>query len=78
MTQAVALSPSLWEVSFSRAFYVFHFERDWREAEPHFRKAIEINPRSSLGQAYYGRFLASLTGPRDMGDRSSPLRPQRR
>jgi adenylate cyclase len=66
MTQAVALAPSLWEVSFSRAFYVFYFERDWRAAEPHFRKAVEINPRSSLGQAYYGLFLA--TGQRRVED----------
>jgi Tfp pilus assembly protein PilF len=58
MTQAVALAPSLWEVSFSRAFYIFYLERDWRAAEPHFRRAIEINPRSSLAQGYYGFFLA--------------------
>ncbi len=59
MTQAVALSPSIWEVIFSRGFYVFYLERDWRAAEPHFRKAVEINPRSSLAQAYYGFFLAT-------------------
>jgi serine/threonine protein kinase/Tfp pilus assembly protein PilF len=59
MTQAVVLAPSLWEVNFSRAFYQFYFERDWRAAEPHFRKAVEINPRSSLAQVYYGFFLAN-------------------
>jgi serine/threonine protein kinase/Tfp pilus assembly protein PilF len=59
VTQAVALAPSLWEVSFSRGFYVFYFERDWRAAEPHFRTAVEINPRSSLAQAYFGFFLAT-------------------
>jgi hypothetical protein len=48
MTQAVALAPTLWEVSFSRAFYTLYFGRDWLAAEPHFQKAIEINPRSSL------------------------------
>jgi serine/threonine protein kinase/Tfp pilus assembly protein PilF len=58
MTQAVALAPSLWEVSFSRAFYQFYFERDWRAAEPYFRKALETNPRSSLAHSYYGFFLA--------------------
>ena len=26
--------PSLWEVHFSQAFYVFYFERDWRQAGP--------------------------------------------
>ncbi len=57
MTQAMTLAPSLWEVNFSRGFYILYFERAWREAEPHFRKAIAINPRSSLAQAYYGLFL---------------------
>jgi TolB-like protein len=61
MTQAVALAPSLWEVSFSRAFHLLYFERDWRAAEPHFQRAIEINPRSSLAQGYYGIFLAFQT-----------------
>jgi serine/threonine protein kinase len=59
MTQAVALAPSLWEVSFSRAVYLFYFDRDWRAAEPHFRRAVEINPRSSLAHVYYGVFLAT-------------------
>jgi serine/threonine protein kinase/Flp pilus assembly protein TadD len=59
MTQALTLAPSLWEVNFSRAFYAFYFEPAWREAGPHFEKAIAINPRSPLAQAYYGIFLAT-------------------
>jgi eukaryotic-like serine/threonine-protein kinase len=59
ITQAMALAPSLWEVNFSRAIYAFYFERAWREAGQYFQKAIEINPRSSLSQAYYGLFLAT-------------------
>ena len=59
MTQAMALAPSLAETNFSRALYTFYFERAWREAEPHFQKAIVINPRSSLAQAYYGQFLTT-------------------
>jgi tetratricopeptide (TPR) repeat protein len=59
MIQAMKLAPSLWEVNFSRGFYVFYFERAWREAEPHFRKAIAINPRSSLAQAYHALFLTA-------------------
>jgi serine/threonine protein kinase/tetratricopeptide (TPR) repeat protein len=59
MTQAMALAPSLSEANFSRGFYIFYFERAWREAEPHFQKAIAINPRSSLAQGYYGLFLAT-------------------
>ena len=58
VTKAVELAPELWEVNFSRAIYAFYFVRNWREAGPHFQKAIEINPRSSLAQAYYGIFLA--------------------
>jgi len=58
MTQAAALAPRLWEVSFSRAFYTLYFGRDWRDAEPHFQKAVEIHPRSPLAQGYYGLFLA--------------------
>ena len=46
-------------MNFSRAIYAFYFERAWREAGPYFQKAIAINPRSSLGQAYYGLFLAT-------------------
>jgi TolB-like protein/Tfp pilus assembly protein PilF len=58
-TKAMTLAPSLWEVNFSHAFYVFWLERAWREAEPYFRKAILINPGSSLTRAYYGLFLAT-------------------
>jgi eukaryotic-like serine/threonine-protein kinase len=56
--KAAALAPELWEVNFSRALYTFYFVRNWRESGPHFKKAIEINPRSSLAHAYYGMFLA--------------------
>jgi len=59
MTKAVTLAPLLWEVNFSRAFYTFYFERAWREAGPYFKRTIEINPQSSIGQAYYGIFLAA-------------------
>jgi serine/threonine-protein kinase len=58
VTKAVELAPELWEVNFSRAIYDFYFVTNWREAGPHFKKALEINPRSSLAQAYYGIFLA--------------------
>ena len=59
IAQAMTLDPSLWEVNFSRGVYAFYFERDWRQAGPHFQKAIAINPRSSLAQVYYSLFLAS-------------------
>jgi tetratricopeptide (TPR) repeat protein len=59
MTQAVKLAPALWEVNYSCGLYAFNFERDWRQAGPHFERAVAINPRSSLAQAYYSIFLAT-------------------
>ncbi len=61
MTKAMTLAPASWEANFSHAFYIFYFERNWREAQPHFQKAIAINPRSSLAQAYYAIF-SSISG----------------
>ncbi len=57
VTKAVELAPELWEVNFSRAFYAFYFVANWREAGPHFQKALAINPRSSLAHVYYAIFL---------------------
>jgi serine/threonine protein kinase len=65
MTKAMTLAPDSWEANFSHAFYWFYFERDWRQAELHFQKAVAINPRSSLAQAYYAIFLSI---PRHEGD----------
>jgi TolB-like protein/tRNA A-37 threonylcarbamoyl transferase component Bud32/Tfp pilus assembly protein PilF len=60
VTQAMTLSPSLWEVNFSRGLYTGCFERAWREAEPYFQKAIAINPQSSLSRVYYSLILAAM------------------
>jgi len=57
MMKAVKLAPELWEVNFSRGFYSIYFERTWQDAEMHFKKALEINPRSSLAHVYYGLYL---------------------
>jgi len=59
VTRAMQLDPSVWEVQFSRALYTFYFEREWRQAEQYFIRAVEINPHSSLAHAYYGAFLSS-------------------
>jgi eukaryotic-like serine/threonine-protein kinase len=58
MAKAMSLAPASWEANFSRAFYAFQFERDWRVADTHFQKALAINPRSPLAQGYYAVFLA--------------------
>ena len=59
MTRAMTLAPTLWECNFSNGFYIFYFERAWREAEAHFQKAIAINPRSSLAQVYCSLFMTT-------------------
>jgi serine/threonine-protein kinase len=58
MTKGAELAPELSEVNFSRGFYSFYFVSNWREAGPHFKRALEINPRSSLAHSYFGLFLA--------------------
>jgi serine/threonine-protein kinase len=63
-TRAMALDPELAEANFSKAFYQFYFEPRWRDAGPHFAKARQLNPRSSLFQVYSG-LCASLEGDRD-------------
>src|SRR5215472_3213975 len=59
MTRDVALGSSLWECHFSQGFYVFYFDRAWRAAEAHFRKAIALSPRSSLACTYYALWLSN-------------------
>jgi serine/threonine protein kinase/Tfp pilus assembly protein PilF len=59
VTHGMNLAPELWEMSLSRGMYKYYFERNWREAEPDFQKAIAINPRSSLAHGYYGLFLTT-------------------
>ena len=57
--RAFALAPDLAEVQFSKALYIYYFEKEWREAEPHFRRAIELSPHWSWPHMYLGMFLAS-------------------
>jgi serine/threonine protein kinase len=59
VSRAVSLAPELWEVQFSRGFYMFYFERDWRSAGQYFEQAVTTSPRSSLAQMYHGLFLAT-------------------
>jgi serine/threonine-protein kinase len=58
VARAMAIDPSLAESNFSNAFAIFYCERKWREAGPHYARALEINPRSSLSQGYSGCFAA--------------------
>jgi serine/threonine protein kinase/tetratricopeptide (TPR) repeat protein len=59
VSRALSLAPDLWEVQFSRGFYIFYFEPDWRSARQYFEQAVAMSPRSSLVQMYLGLFRAT-------------------
>ena len=61
--RALALDPTLPEVHFSRGFFTLYFDRQWRNAKPHFENALSQNERSSFGQAYTAIFLAAYGRP---------------
>jgi Tfp pilus assembly protein PilF len=52
------LGPTLAESHFAMALFLFWLTEDWPDAEPHFKKALEIQPRSAMICGYYGTFLA--------------------
>ena len=58
VAQAMAIDPALAEANFSKAFYTFFFEPNWRAARSYFETAVAINPRSSIIQTYSGLFAA--------------------
>jgi TolB-like protein len=57
--KAMVLAPQLAEVQFAKGLYEFYFSKHWRQAERHFKRAVELNPRSSVARVYYGVFLAT-------------------
>ena len=57
LTRAMALDSMRPEVQVSQGLFILIFERAWRQAEPHFRRAIELNPGWSLAHIWYGFFL---------------------
>ena len=78
VARALALDPSLAEANFSRAFYQFYFERQWRDVGPHFARARDLNPRSSLIQIYSGLFATMEREPDEVArfvERSVELDP---
>jgi serine/threonine protein kinase/tetratricopeptide (TPR) repeat protein len=56
---AMALDPKLAESHFAMALCTFWLGADWPEAEPHFLRALQIQPRSSMAHVYYALFLAT-------------------
>ena len=63
--RAMALGPDLAEVQFAQALHLLYFERHWARSEPHFQRAIELNPRWSLARAFHAVFLAGRYRVRD-------------
>ncbi|MBK9376614.1 MAG: protein kinase [Holophagales bacterium] len=58
--RALELDPDLPEVHAALGLVRFYFEWDWAGAEAEFRRAIELNPGSRVGQEEYGWFLTAL------------------
>ena len=59
VAKAVALDSSLAEVHYSQALVTYYFDRHWRAAETHMRRALAINPRLALAHGYLGIVLCS-------------------
>jgi len=59
MKKALELDPTLAEAHFSTGLSTTIFGRQPRDAECHFRKALEIQPRASAIHAYFSLYLAT-------------------
>jgi len=57
--QALALDPTLAEAHASLAFVLYHFDRDWANAENEFRLAIKLNPDYPTAHHWYGEYLGA-------------------
>jgi serine/threonine protein kinase/tetratricopeptide (TPR) repeat protein len=57
--RVMALDPGLAESHFAMALFTLYLTDGWPEAEPYFRRALEIHPRFALAHSYYGMFLAA-------------------
>ncbi len=68
--KAIALSPDLPDTHLSLGLSAIAFSAQLAGAEPHIRKAVELDPRSSVAHAHYGLFLSSRR-PEEM---DAPLR----
>ena len=57
--RAMEFDPSLAESHFAAALFRYYFTENWPDSEPYFKKAIEIDPRSSMALGYYATFLSA-------------------
>jgi TolB-like protein/cytochrome c-type biogenesis protein CcmH/NrfG len=58
--RAIELDPSLAEAHSSLAAIRFQYEWDWEGADEEFRKAIALNPNSSIAHMWYGELLSAM------------------
>jgi len=59
-SRAVALDPTLPEAHLSMGWISMWYDRQWADAEKHFRQAIELNPRLPWAIAWYAAYLAAV------------------
>lgn len=58
--RALFIDPDLAEAHTSLAFILYKFEWNWREAENHFRRAIQLNPSYAIAHHWFGEFLVLM------------------
>jgi DNA-binding winged helix-turn-helix (wHTH) protein/TolB-like protein/tetratricopeptide (TPR) repeat protein len=58
--RALSIDPDLAEAHTSLAFILYKFEWNWREAENHFRRAIQLNPSYAIAHHWFGEFLVLM------------------
>jgi serine/threonine protein kinase/tetratricopeptide (TPR) repeat protein len=57
--RALEIDPLMYEAHKTMAEALFKFEWNWRDAESHYRQALDANPSFTHGRTLYARFLAA-------------------
>ena len=57
--RALEIDPAMAEAFASLGFVAYCFDWDWRAAEGHFRRAIELRPNYPTAHHWYGEFLST-------------------
>src|SRR5207244_3392216 len=58
--RALQLDPALGEAHTSLAFIAFGYERDWKQAEESFQRAVQLNPGYATAHHWHGLFLSAM------------------
>jgi len=64
---AIRLQPDLAEAQTAKALVLWLGERKLGEAEPFFRRALDLNPRCAMAHHWYGRYLTQTDRRSDAG-----------